>query len=87
MDFLARFDKVTLQPQDFIVKADEYAECLFSAPQTVPAVLQIRFDPFSRLLYSTHAHDVARIEEGLSQGLTLTQSIARLIESEKRTSS
>ncbi len=25
-DFLARFDKVTLQPQDFIVKADEYAE-------------------------------------------------------------
>ena len=25
-DFLARFDKVTLQPQDFMVKADEYAE-------------------------------------------------------------
>lgn len=93
LDFLKREKKLTVSDWEWQamkslrLQADEYAECLFSAPQTVPAVLQIRFDPFSRLLYSTHAHDVGRIEEGLSQGLTLTQSIARLIESEKRTSS
>ena len=61
------------------MREGEYAECLFSTPDTVPSVLQIRFDPFSRLLYSSRAHDVARIEALLQKGLTVTEAITELL--------
>ncbi len=89
LDFLKREKKLTVSDWEWQamkslrLQADEYAECLFSSPQTVPAVLQIRFDPFSRLLYSTHAHDVTLIEAGLKEGLTLTEAINRVIESQQ----
>ena len=61
------------------LQADEFAECLFMTPQTPSAVLQIRFDPFSRLLYSSHAHDVAQIESLMGKGLSLTEAITHLM--------
>lgn len=61
------------------MREGEYAECLFSTPDTVPSVLQIRFDPFSRLLYSSRAHDVARIEALVQKGLTVTEAITELL--------
>lgn len=61
------------------MRAGEYAECLFMTPDTVPAVLQIRFDPFSRLLYSSRASDVARIEAHMAKGFTVTQAISAVI--------
>ena len=64
------------------MREGEYAECLFSTPDTVPAVLQIRFDPFSRLLYSSRANDVARIEALLQKGLSVTEAISQLLQSE-----
>ena len=64
------------------MRAGEYAECLFMTPDTVPAVLQIRFDPFSRLLYSSRASDVARIEAYMAKGLTVTQAISAVIHEE-----
>ena len=61
------------------MREGEYSECLFCSPDTVPAVLQIRFDPFSRLLYSSRANDVARIEALMQKGLTVTEAISELI--------
>ena len=62
------------------MREGEYSECLFSTPDTVPAVLQIRFDPFSRLLYSSRANDVARIEALMMKGLSVTEAISQLIQ-------
>ena len=42
-------------------------------------IIQIRFDPFSRLLYSSHAHDVAQIESLMGKGLSLTEAITHLM--------
>ena len=56
--------------------------CLFMTPDTVPAVLQIRFDPFSRLLYSSRASDVARIEARMAKGFTVTQAITAVMNEE-----
>ena len=64
------------------MRAGEYAECLFMTPDTVPAVLQIRFDPFSRLLYSSRASDVARIEARMAKGFTVTEAISAVIHEE-----
>lgn len=64
------------------MREGEYSECLFSTPDTVPAVLQIRFDPFSRLLYSSRASDVARIETLMHKGLSVTEAITTILESE-----
>ena len=61
------------------MEENAYAECLFMSPTTPPATLQIRFDDFSRLLYSTKATDMARIEHAMKQGMTLTQAIFSLI--------
>ncbi len=61
------------------LQPDEYAECLISTPQSVPAVLQIRFDPFSRLLYSTNASDVNAINGLMAHGLSLTEAIDSLV--------
>ena len=66
------------------MREGEYAECLFSTPDTVPSVLQIRFDPFSRLLYSSLAQDVARIDALLQKGLTVTEAITELLKNERR---
>lgn len=65
------------------MREGEYSECLFSTPDTVPAVLQIRFDPFSRLLYSSRANDVARIESLMQKGLSVTEAISQILESER----
>ena len=65
------------------MREGEYSECLFSTPDTVPAVLQIRFDPFSRLLYSSRASDVARIETLMHKGLSVTEAITTILESEQ----
>lgn len=61
------------------MREGEYSECLFVTPDTVPAVLQIRFDPFSRLLYSSRANDVAQIEALTRKGLSVTEAISYLI--------
>lgn len=65
------------------MREGEYSECLFSTPDTVPAVLQIRFDPFSRLLYSSRASDVARIETLMHKGLSVTEAITSILNSEQ----
>lgn len=65
------------------MREGEYSECLFSTPDTVPALLQIRFDPFSRLLYSSRATDVARIEALMQKGLSVTDAITSILESER----
>lgn len=65
------------------MREGEYSECLFSTPDTVPALLQIRFDPFSRLLYSSRATDVARIEALMQKGLSVTDAISSILESER----
>ena len=64
------------------MREGEYSECLFATPDTVPAVLQIRFDPFSRLLYSSRASDVAKIENLTRQGMSVTQAITTLLETQ-----
>ena len=64
------------------MRAGEYAECLLMTPDTVPSVLQIRFDPFSRLLYSSRASDVARIEAHMAKGFTVTQAITAVMNEE-----
>ena len=61
------------------MREGEYAECLFASPETVPAVLQIRFDPFSRLLYSSRAQDVAQIETLTHSGLGVADAITQLL--------
>ena len=61
------------------MREGEYAECLFASPDTVPAVLQIRFDPFSRLLYSSRAQDVAQIETLTRSGLSVSEAITLLL--------
>ncbi len=65
------------------MREGEYSECLFSTPDTVPALLQIRFDPFSRLLYSSRATDVARVETLMQKGLSVTEAISTILESER----
>lgn len=65
------------------MREGEYSECLFSTPDTVPALLQIRFDPFSRLLYSSRATDVARIEALMQKGFGVTEAISSILESER----
>ena len=65
------------------MREGEYSECLFSTPDTVPALLQIRFDPFSRLLYSSRATDVARVETLMQKGLSVTDAISTILESER----
>ena len=85
LQFLEKEKKVALKAWEMQaiktlrLQADEFAECLFTTPQTPSAVLQIRFDPFSRLLYSSHAHDVAQIENLMGQGLSLTEAITHII--------
>lgn len=61
------------------MREGEYSECLFATPDTVPAILQIRFDPFSRLLYSSRASDVARIESLTQRGLSVTEAITHIL--------
>lgn len=65
------------------MREGEYSECLFSTPDTVPALLQIRFDPFSRLLYSSRATDVARLEALMQKGFGVTEAISSILESER----
>lgn len=65
------------------MREGEYSECLFSTPDTVPALLQIRFDPFSRLLYSSRATDVARIEALMQKGFGVTEAISSILENER----
>lgn len=85
LQFLEKEKKVALKAWEMQaiktlrLQADEFAECLFMTPQTPSAVLQIRFDPFSRLLYSSHAHDVAQIESLMGKGLSLTEAITHLM--------
>lgn len=83
--FLEKEKKVVFSPwemraiKSLRMEENAYAECLFMSPTTPPATLQIRFDDFSRLLYSTKATDMARIEHAMKQGMTLTQAIFSLI--------
>ena len=83
--FLEKEKKVVFSPwemraiKSLRMEENAYAECLFMSPTMPPATLQIRFDDFSRLLYSTKATDMARIEHAMKQGMTLTQAIFSLI--------
>ena len=87
--FMESQKKVALSPwemnaiKNIRMREGEYSECLFSTPDTVPALLQIRFDPFSRLLYSSRATDVARIEALMQKGLSVTDAITSILESER----
>ena len=89
MRFMESQKKVAFSPwemnaiKNIRMREGEYSECLFSTPDTVPAVLQIRFDPFSRLLYSSRASDVARIESLMQKGLSVTEAISQILESER----
>ncbi len=68
IDFLEKEKKISLTPweiraiKSLRLKEEAYAECLFMSPDTPSAVLQIRFDAFSRLLYSTKASEIRAIK-------------------------
>ena len=89
VSFLEKQQKIVLTPWELqCIKGlrlapDEYAECFLMTPDTPSCVLQIRFDDFSRLLYSSKATDVAAIEARLKQGMTLTQAIDSLVAERK----
>ena len=61
------------------LQPDEYAECLVTTPETPAAVLQVRFDAFSRLAYSSNANDVAAIRSLMETGLSLVDAIEALL--------
>ena len=83
--FLEKQQKIVLTPWELqCIKGlrlapDEYAECFLMTPDTPSTVLQIRFDDFSRLLYSSKATDVAAIEVRMKTGMSLTEAIDSLI--------
>lgn len=90
VSFLEKQQKIVLTPWELqCIKGlrlapDEYAECFLMTLDTPSCVLQIRFDDFSRLLYSSKATDVAAIEARLKQGMTLTQAIDSLVAERKK---
>ena len=61
------------------LQPDDYAECLVTTPETPAAVLQVRFDAFSRLAYSSNANDVASIRSLMDKGLTLVDALETLV--------
>ena len=63
------------------LQPDEYAESLLMMTDQPSSVIQIRFDPFSRLLFSSKATDVAAIHRLKASGLTLTEAIEQLARS------
>lgn len=89
--FLEKEKKLAMSPWEIRqlktlrLQPDEYAECLVTTPQSPPAVLQVRFDPFSRLAYSTNANDVAALRSLMASGMSLTESLETLVK-EKETS-
>ncbi len=65
------------------MKKDQYAECLLRMGNSGGAILQIRFDDFSRLLYSTRADDVARINALMNRGLTIHEALHAIVHKTK----
>ena len=90
IDFLEKEKKISLTPweiraiKSLRLKEEAYAECLFMSPDTPSAVLQIRFDAFSRLLYSTKASDMARIQTLMQKGFSLHDAILEIIRSQQK---
>lgn len=56
-DFLARFDKVTLKPQDFIVKTDEYAEAEHAVDETAKKSIAMAIAHVTAFAESAKPHD------------------------------
>ena len=85
ISFLEKQQKIVLTPWELQsikglrLSPDEYAECFLMTADSPSAVLQIRFDDFSRLLYSSKATDVAAIEEAMHRGMSLTEAIDTLV--------
>ena len=61
----------------------DYSACHVLTPDPLPALFDNRFDPFSRLLYSSRATDVARVETLMQKGLSVTEAISTILESER----
>ena len=85
ISFLEKEKKLAMSPweirqlKSLRLQPDEYAECLVTTPETPAAVLQIRFDAFSRLAYSSNANDVAAIRSLMETGLSLVDAIETLL--------
>ena len=56
-DFLARFDKVTLRPQDFIVKADEYAEAERAVDENAKQAIDLAIAHVTAFAEQAKPHD------------------------------
>ena len=82
ISYLERSGKISLSPWEMreiktlSMRENEFAECLISMPGAPSAVFQIRFDPFSRILYSSKAADTARIDSLMAGGATLEEAVA-----------
>lgn len=82
--FLEKEKKIVFSPwelrqiRSLRLKPDEYAEALVMMTDQPSSVVQIRFDPFSRLLFSSKAGDVAAVRRLQKSGLTLTQALDQL---------
>ena len=85
ISFLEKEKKLAMSPweirqlKSLRLQPDEYAECLVTTPETPAAVLQVRFDAFSRLAYSSNANDVAAIRSLMETGLSLVDAIEALL--------
>ena len=85
ISFLEKEKKLSMTPweirqlKSLRLQPDEYAECLVTTPETPAAVLQVRFDAFSRLAYSSNANDVASIRSLMDKGLTLVDALETLV--------
>ena len=85
ISFLEKEKKLAMSPweirqlKSLRLQPDEYAECLVTTPETPAAVLQVRFDAFSRLAYSSNANDVAAIRSLMETGLSLVDAIEALV--------
>lgn len=90
ISFLEKQQKIVLTPWELQsikglrLSPDEYAECFLMTSDSPSTVLQIRFDDFSRLLYSSKATDVAAIDEAMARGMNLTEAIDYLVEERKK---
>ena len=62
------------------VRSGEYSEVLIYNTQDGYAIGQLLLDPFSALLYSTKAEDYERVKYFNKKGLSMSESIERVLE-------
>lgn len=82
---LKKADRLTLSPKKEILlksvrtRQGDYAEVMISGVEGY-AVGRLLLDPFSQLLYSTQARDYTAIRNLMSQGLSLNETLHRLLQ-------